>query len=535
MSLLLLPIIWQRDVMHAQLVAPGSLLWLLQHDLLLAWRRFRSMFGGLRPRTALAILVVVFLVLHGLAWPAARWFSQTLPGGTQPSLMYPALAAGMMFILPWLISQSLTGTVRALYSRGDLDLLLASPLPARRILAARALSIAVEALASALVLIVPLINMIVYFCGPRWFMVYPVLAATALFAAAIGIALALALFAIAGPRRTRVLGQILATIIAAAFVLTLQVLNVVPAAVRDSIVASIDQPGGNIFLDRTGLLWLPVRALAGEGPSFLAWILSGPLLFAAMVWMLANFFVNSAVHSAAVAPASVRRNARASAGVRFRGGHARAMRIKEWRLLARDPYLLSQIMLLIVYTLPVSVVIWRNQGPGGSLAISVAPAIVVIASQVAASLAWLTISGEDAPEFLATAPVTRREMEWRKLQAIALPLLAMMALPVAGLAWFDPHSALLALVFAIGASACTAFLNFWHPMPGKRVMMLRHHSQSKLIAMMEHALALLWAVAVAMAALGSWLAVIPLSCAGLILWFNRPRNAAVRNAQAVAV
>lgn len=520
--------------MNALPMAPGSLLWLLQHDLLLAWRRFRAMFGGLRPRTAVVILVVVFVALHALAWPAARWFAGVQPGGPQQALMYPALAAAMMFILPWLISQSLTGAVRALYSRGDLDLLLASPLPARRILAARALSIAVEALASAIILIVPLINMIVWFCGLRWLLVYPVLAATALFAAAAGIALALALFRLAGPRRTRVLGQILATIIVAGFVLTLQVLNVVPAHVRDSIVAMIDQPGANILLDRTGALWLPVRALAGEMPSLLIWIAAGPLLFAAMVWLLANFFVNSAVHSAAVAPASVRHSARNTGAVRFRAGHARAMRIKEWRLLARDPYLLSQIMLLIVYTLPVSIVIWRNQGPGGSLAISVAPAIVVIASQVAASLAWLTISGEDAPEFLATAPITRREMEWRKLQAIALPLLALMALPVAGLAWVDPSSAALAFVFAIGASACTAFLNFWHPMPGKRVMMLRRHSQSKLIAMMEHALALLWAVAVAMTALGSWLAVIPLACAASILWFNRPKGADLLPRQAVA-
>lgn len=391
-----------------------------------------------------------------------------------------------------------------------------------------------EALASATILIVPLINMLVWFAGPRWLWIYPVLAASALFAASTGIALTLLLFRLAGPRRTRVLAQILATIIAAAFVLTLQVLNVVPAKTRDGLLHAINEPGGFLLLDRDGWLWTPVRALAGEPAAMLAWFALSLAMFAATVWFLAVRFAASAVQSAAVAQTASRKSVR-TAHMRFRSGAAQAMRRKEWRLLARDPFLISQIMLQIIYTLPISIVIWRSQGPGGSLAISVAPAIVVIASQIAASLAWLTISGEDAPEFLATAPVTRKELEWRKLQAIALPLALLLGLPLAGLTIAEPWAALLALVFAAGASASTAFLNFCHPMPGKRVMMLRRHSQSKLIAMMEHGLALLWAIAVVMAALGTWLTVIPLALAAGLLWLNRPRPAPAMQEPAPAI
>jgi len=122
----------------AGLAAQGSLIWLLRHDLLLAWRRFTSMFGSLRPRTAALIVAIAFLALHALAWPVAKWFAAAAQHGSdQVQMFYPALAAAMMFILPWLISQSLSGTARALYARGDLDLLLASPLPPRRILGCR--------------------------------------------------------------------------------------------------------------------------------------------------------------------------------------------------------------------------------------------------------------------------------------------------------------------------------------------------------------------------------------------------------------
>ncbi|MCC2105924.1 MAG: hypothetical protein KDJ20_18805, partial [Hyphomicrobiales bacterium] len=49
------------------------------------------------------------------------------------------------------------------------------------------------------------------------------------------------------------------------------------------------------------------------------------------------------------------------------------------------------------------------------------------------------------------------------------------------------------------------------------------HSQSKLVAMMEHMLSLLWAVALALTAFGSWAAIAPVLCAIFLLWTQRPR------------
>jgi ABC-2 type transport system permease protein len=203
------------------------------------------------------------------------------------------------------------------------------------------------------------------------------------------------------------------------------------------------------------------------------------------------------------------------------------LRVKERRLLIRDPWLMSQIALQIVYTLPVSVILWRNGGATGSVGVAFAPSIVVIAAQLAGSLSWLALSGEDAPEFLATAPVTRGEIERRKIEAIALPVVVLLALPLAGLALASPRSALLAALFALGAGVSTAFLNLWRQAPARRTMVLRRHSQSKLVGLIEHLLSILWAVGAVIAIIGSWTAVAPLAVAGVVLWLNRRRTARV--------
>ena len=61
--------------------------------------------------------------------------------------------------------------------------------------------------------------------------------------------------------------------------------------------------------------------------------------------------------------------------------------------------------------MPLAVVLMRGVD-NIPLVLAIAPAIVVIAAQLAASLAWITVSGEDAPELIATAPVLREHVEF---------------------------------------------------------------------------------------------------------------------------
>ena len=81
----------------------------------------------------------------------------------------------------------------------------------------------------------------------------------------------------------------------------------------------------------------------------------------------------------------------------FRMGAGRALRRKELLLIARDPWLLSQVFLQIVYVLPVAVILMHGESTSGSFTLAAGPSIVVIASQLSGAFAWIAISGEDAP------------------------------------------------------------------------------------------------------------------------------------------
>jgi ABC-2 type transport system permease protein len=208
--------------------------------------------------------------------------------------------------------------------------------------------------------------------------------------------------------------------------------------------------------------------------------------------------------------------------MRFQAGLARSLRLKEWRLLIRDPGLFAQLSLQIIYTIPVVVIVLRSEVVPPSIAL--VPAIVLIAAQVTGSIAWLTVSGEDAPELIATAPVCELTVARAKLGAVALPMLVILAAPLLALAVLSFAAALLALVLAGAAGASTALLNLWHPMPGNRRGMLRRHQQSKLIGLLEHGLAVLWAFASIFALFLSPLAGVPLVVVAAILIVVRARH-----------
>jgi ABC-2 type transport system permease protein len=500
---------------------PATFLWFAAHDTRLALRRVHAFFGKPASRAKIVSLLGLALVLfHALAWGAAQAAVEHFSGGFRA--LYPTVATAMLFILPWIVSQALTNATRALYSRGDLDIVLASPMSPRPVFAARACAIALESILSVAIFILPLANMMALVAGWRWLAIYPTLVAAGLFGAGIGLFLTLALFRLCGPRRTRTVANIFATIIGAAFALGLQAYNIAPMAFRAHLERAIGGSHVSGLLDPDSALWIPVRAAAGEPRALVVWTLVSIAVFALAAFTLAGTFARGVVATVgAEAAAGARRSTRP---IRFHGGVGVSLRLKEWRLLVRDPQLASQIFLQIVYTTPISVVLWRAMGPDASLALAAAPALVAIASNVSASLAWLTISSEDAPEFLATAPVTRREVERRKLEAIVLPLAVLCGAPVTLIFLTSWKGGLVTLFYVVCAAVSTALLNLWQPAPSRRGDLFRRHSQSKLVGMIEHLLSLFWALALALTAFESEWALACIACAVGVLMTQKPKG-----------
>jgi len=337
-----------------------------------------------------------------------------------------------------------------------------------------------------------------------------------LFGAGLGLTLALALFFAVGPRRARVVSQVGATLVGASAVLGAQVLALLPDSARARLLEALSSNRGGDAMLR--LAALPARAAEAEPAALAGWIALALAAFAAAVWVLDQSFARAALQSAGAPSAS----ARPRAATRFRARLGPTLRLKEHRLLWRDPWLLSQMALQALYTLPVGIILWRNGGATGSAGIAFGPTLVVVAGQLAASLAWIALSAEDAPDFLAAAPVTRGEIERGKLAAVALPVAAAMTPPLIALALASPWGALCALGCGVGASLSAALLMLWRQSPARRGLVLRRHSQSKLVALLEHWLSMLWALATGVAVFGSAAFLVPIALVGLTLWLIRP-------------
>lgn len=494
---------------------PGSFRWLVLHDLRLAWRGFAVMLSGIRPAVLWPLVALAIVSLHLAAVPMVDVLDPHLHGR---GVTIASLAAIMGAAFTWMLAQGIFGLTRTLYHRADLDLLLGSPLPAGRVIAAKVTAIAASSFGSIAVLVLPIAHTGALLDGPHWLGLYALLISFALLATSFGLVLVVGLFLATGVRRARLLAHLLGAGTAGVFVLGTQIVAMLPAAWRDTITIYVDQAIQN----RTGgigaILWVPVMTAQGDPVAGLLLLsLAGAVFALAVIAMGDRFAIASLAAAGAEAGGGTGAGRHTAA---FRAGLGASLRLKEWRLLCRDPSFFAQLALQIVYTIPIAVVLVRSEMV--SLALALGPTIVMIAAQVSGSIAWITVSGEDAPELIASAPVPPASVASAKLTAVAFPVLLLLSLPIAGLAlvasWID---ALVVLAFAVAAGMSTGLLNFWHPMPGNRRGMLRRHSQSKLVAMLEHGLAMLWAFAVVLGLLGTSLVLVPLGLAVGLLALSR--------------
>src|ERR1700722_20281935 len=150
------------------------------HDLRLSARSLASMFGSLSLRQLAGLIALLFLALHVAAYPVASWLIGILDGHDGVMRVTAILSSGMALIIPWIVAQSIADFSRTLFGRSDLELILASPVDAHALLAARALSISVGAVASAGMLLAPLTDVAALRGHPHWLALYPALIAAGL-------------------------------------------------------------------------------------------------------------------------------------------------------------------------------------------------------------------------------------------------------------------------------------------------------------------------------------------------------------------
>jgi ABC-2 type transport system permease protein len=377
------------------------------------------------------------------------------------------------------------------------------------------------------VLISPFLLPLAIFGHWRWLAALPVLAALALSASGIGLALAVGLFTLIGPRRTRAVAQVLAAIIGAAFFLVSQTQTLLGAKGGSMVMRMVSAAASSPNLRLPPLADWPLRAVLGDPVPLAAMLAIGLTVFLGVAAWLSRRFADNA--TAAQGADVGQRQAAGATLATFAAGAFAATFLKEFRVLRRDIALLAQVLLRTLYLLPATFLVVRNAGAHQVFALPVGAAVVVfLAGQVASSLTWITVSAEEVPELIAAAPASTASVRGAKLLAGLAPLIAMLAVPLAVLVWFSPLAGLAATIGSAAAAMAAGLINVWHPSPGKRSEFRRRRAGSLLTGIGLMLITLTIAGATGLAAVASPFAVAPaaLAVGGLLAMRRSPAQIA---------
>ncbi len=485
----------------------GSLTWFAQHESRLAWRDMLSMLAaGRRGRERqIAVGVAVFAgFMHVVAFFALGGAGRLGLHPDLPTLL--TITAGALLSGSAMLSQAMESVTRTFYTRSDLELILSSPTRARRLFAVRIGAIAATVSLMSLLLLGPFIDVLAWRGGLRWLGGYGLIVAVSLVATALAVILTTSLFQTIGPKQTRLAAQIAAALIGGLFVIGLQMAAMFSTGTLSRLAFLRSHYVLAHVPDIHSAVWWPARAALGDAGSLVAVLAVSLLLFLAVTALYAPRFANYAVAASGVSHGSARRR-RGSHTLRVRTAAA-TMRHKEILLLIRDPWLMSQSLMQLLYLLPPAALLWRSFAFGGHAAVVIVPVLIMAAGQLAGGLAWLTISGEDAADLVLTAPIAQSRLLRAKIEAVLECIAIMLGPFVLGLLLFSPALALIAACGIVASAASAATIQLWFRAQAKRSQFRRRHTASRIATFSEAFTSIAWAATGAVAAAGSWLAAI---------------------------
>jgi ABC-2 type transport system permease protein len=505
---------------------PATLTWFARHELRLFWRDSVSMLTsgkrGREPVLCVVALVFAFLV-HLLAFVIILPFSKS---GISPDKATLVIIAGIAF-LSWalMLSQAIESVTRAFYTRLDLDLILSSPASARRVFAVRMAAIALSSMMLATFISGPLINVLAFLDGPRWMGGYGVLCAMGALSTALAIVVTAVLFRAIGPKLTRLMSQIVSGVVAATFVIGVQVAAIFSSGSFSRLSVFRSETVIALAPDPSSLFWWPAHAIMGDVAA-LGVVMGGSLVLLGLV--IAVFSTSFGHQASAVTGVAAGGTNSTRRRRKFRSGPPkRALLLKELVLLRRDPWLLSQTLMQILYLLPPILLLSLHFGDDASALLILVPVLVMAAGQFAGGLAWLAVLGEDAPDLVASAPVPARAIFWAKIEAVLGSVFVIVAPLLVGLAMAAPVFAAFAAAGVVVAASTGTMIQFWFRDAARRVGVRRRQIPSRVATLAEALSSILWAGTAALAAAGSSLAPATALVAVLVLagiWMIRPRQ-----------
>jgi len=439
--------------------APGSVGWLLRHELRLAWFN-ASGAGKRRPgNAAIGLALLGWAALHLLGWVTVQRLAGVADDDPRILFVISALLAGGAALM---LSSAIKSSVLVLFERSDLDLLLSSPLPSHSIFSVRLAGVAASTAAVYLFFLAPFAHSGLLQGQWRWLGVYPGVISVAVLCSCAAMLLTLGLVRVLGARRTRVVAQVIGALAGALFVIASQLHSLSSRESQGRVREMLDG-----LLRQDGMsdhpLLLPARAMLGEPLPMLLLAALAAVVFVLTARRTHRFFA----HGLQLAASAARAGTAPTAPLRHRFGRSlfSTVVVKEWRLVVRDPHLLSQVLLQLLFLLPLFFLIFQRsdvqvQALGAGLAL--------LCGSLTGALAWIALSAEDAPDLLLVSPASLATVRRAKLAAAIMPVLALVAVPLLWLTVRMPATGLLVCFVVGGAVLGAGLIVFWCGRPGVR-------------------------------------------------------------------
>jgi ABC-2 type transport system permease protein len=448
----------------------GSLPWLLSHELRLWWREISV------KRTGIFVTIALGLLFGGLF----LWLWSTLAGVRIHTNFDSYL---WMAVFLWLFgffysfTQGMGHSLVALFERGDSDLLLGSPIPAQVIFASRLLSVALKIFLSASVFVVPVTLIAVLIGIPQLLGLYPTLIGLSLIGASLTMLVILGLVRRFGARQARTLTQILTTFFSALLFLTFQLPNLLQGTKTTQNWQRFQvwfQQGSPLGADSP--VWFPARAIFFDPTAVLLTL----LVSGGFAWM--TVVIGNRAFLAGTQQSLTRKHSAPKKSTSFNSGINRIVLLKEWRIIWRNPYLISRIFLQILFLIPALVIILRGGRRIADLPTFVIMVSVAVGGILTLSLTRICVSGEESPDLLKSAPIDGSVFRRLKILAVLIPVWLLFSplfiiLVVKGEAWLIP------LMIFLASTTCAAILRLWNsrPIPLTSIFKRQSNAQGDLL------------------------------------------------------
>jgi ABC-2 type transport system permease protein len=168
-------------------------------------------------------------------------------------------------------------------------------------------------------------------------------------------------------------------------------------------------------------------------------------------------------------------------------------------LLRRDPWLVSQSLMQLLYLVPPAVMLWRSFADSTLVIVLITPVVVMAAGQLAGGLAWLTISGEDAADLVTSAPLSPSRMIRAKIEVVLIAIGLMFAPLILALLFASPVQAAVTALGVIVAAASATAIQLWFRVQARRGQFRRRQTSSRLATFAEAFSSIGWAATGALA------------------------------------